>query len=98
MSQCKCQQQPDRYVSFEGIDCNGNARLLMAMIYRHIEQPERNNAFWDYFRQKATGGSGPKPDDLFMIHCHLNQIRDLFEQWEDLEALTLLDRIEVECC
>ncbi|MGL4752553.1 MAG: N(2)-fixation sustaining protein CowN [Aeromonadaceae bacterium] len=99
MSHCKCHNQAtDRYVSFEGIDCDGNARQLMAMIYHHIEQPERNNAFWDYFRQKASGGSGPKPDDLFMIHCHLNQIRELFEQWQDQEALTLLDRVEIECC
>lgn len=99
MGHCSCKSSaPDRYVSFSDIDCDGNARHLMAMIYQHIDQPERNNAFWDYFRRKATGGSGPKPDDLFMIHCHLNQIRELFEQWEDEAALTLLNQIELECC
>ena len=100
MGNCGCPPSTpsDRYISFDNIDCAGNARRLMAMIDRHINQPERNNAFWDYFRQKAAGGSGPAPDDLFLIHCHLNQIRELFEAWDDQEALRLLDQIEVECC
>ena len=100
MGNCGCRPSTpsDRYISFDNIDCAGNAHRLMAMIYRHINQPERNNAFWDYFRQKASGGSGPAPDDLFLIHCHLNQIRELFEAWDDQEALRLLDQIEVECC
>ena len=99
MGKCGCHSpQADRYVSFDNIACPGHALRLMAMIHRHIEQPERNNAFWDYFRQKASGGSGPAPDDLFLIHCHLNQIRELFEAWDDDEALQLLDKIEVECC
>ena len=60
---------PDRYVSFKEIDCDGNARLLMGMIRRHIDDPARTNAFWEYFKKKAEGGSGPKPDDLFlMVH------------------------------
>ena len=100
MGNCGCRPSTpsDRYISFDNIDCAGNARRLMAMIDRHINQPERNNAFWDYFRQKASGGSGPAPDDLFLIHCHLNQIRELFEAWDDQEALRLLDQIELECC
>ncbi len=89
---------PDRYVSFKEIDCDGNARLLMGMIRRHIDDPARTNAFWEYFKKKAEGGSGPKPDDLFLIHSNLNQIRDLFETWDDDEALVLLDQIEMECC
>lgn len=100
MGNCGCPPSTpsDRYISFDNIDCAGNARRLMVMIYRHIDQPARNNAFWDYFRQKAAGGSGPAPDDLFLIHCHLNQIRELFEAWDDQEALRLLDQIELECC
>lgn len=89
---------PDRYVSFKEIDCDGNARLLMSMIRRHIDDPDRTNVFWEYFKKKAEGGSGPKPDDLFLIHSNLNQIRELFETWEDEEALVLLDQIEMECC
>ncbi len=88
----------DRYVSFKEIDCDGNARLLMEMIRRHIDDPARTNAFWEYFKKKAEGGSGPKPDELFLIHSNLNQIRELFESWDDEQALQLLDQIEMECC
>jgi N(2)-fixation sustaining protein CowN len=101
MGKCSCkstQTQPDRYVSFKEIDCDGNARALMTMIRRHIDDPARSNAFWEYFKTKAAGGSGPRPDELFLIHSNLNQIRELFETWEDEEALAALDILEVECC
>ena len=96
--QCGCRQKPDRYVSFEGIDCAGNARRIMECIDRHLEIPGRNNGFWEYFNKKRSGGSGRKPDDLFLIHCNINQVRELFETWEDEEALHLLEQLEEECC
>ncbi len=103
---CSCKQKKetkststtDRYISFDGIDCDGNARILMSYIRRHIDTPEKTNKFWEYFKQKAEGGSGPKPDDLFLIHSNLNQIRELFELYEDEESLALLDLVEIECC
>jgi N(2)-fixation sustaining protein CowN len=80
----------DRYASFDGIDCNGNARRIMAYIDRNLAVPGRNNAFWEYFNKKRAGGSGPKPDNLFLIHSNINQVRELFEQWDDEEAVALL--------
>lgn len=92
------QARPDRYVSFIGLDCDIKAAGLMALIRRYIDDPQHSNAFWEYFKKKAAGGSGPRPDDLFLIHSNLNQIRELFEQKNDSEALKLLDSIEEECC
>jgi len=98
MSQdCNC-KKTDRYVSFAGIDCMGQASRVMECIERHHAIPSHNNAFWDYFFRKRTGEGGPKHDDLLLVHSHLNQIRELFEEWDDQEALKLLDRIEDECC
>lgn len=90
---CAC-RKADRYVSFENIDCTGNARRLMA----YLDQPGRSNAFWEYFAKKRAGGSGSKPDDLFLIHSNLNQFREFFEHWADDDALALLQQIEEECC
>jgi hypothetical protein len=70
----------------------------MARIQKLIEQPAGGNAFWDYFMKKREGGSGPKPDDLFLIHSNINQIRELFEATQDEEALDLLFQLEEECC
>lgn len=89
---------PDRYVSFAGIDCDGNARRIMACIDHHLAIPGRNNAFWDYFNTRRAGESGPKLDELFLIHCNINQVRELFETWEDDAALALLIQLEEECC
>lgn len=94
---CAC-TKPDRYVSFQGIDCAGNARRLMAYLDRQLALPGRSNAFWDYFAQKRAGSAVAKPDDLFLIHSNINQFREFFEQWDDAEALSLLLQIEEECC
>lgn len=96
--ECRCRKKTDRYLSFAGIDCDGNARRVMACIDRHLAVPGRGNAFWDYFAKKRAGGSGPQPDDLFLIHSNINQVRELFEAWQDDEALRLLEQLEEECC
>ncbi len=98
MSQTSEPKTTDRYISFEGIDCDGNAARLMACIEHQLAQPGRSNAFWDYFMNKRQGGSGPRPDDLFLVHSNINQIRELFETWRDEEALELLLQLEEECC
>jgi len=96
---CGCQKPAsDRYVSFTDIDCDGRAKQIMDYIDAHIIIPERNDAFWEYFTKKRLGGSGPKPDDLFLIHSNLNQVRELFEKWDDNDALKLLFQLEEECC
>jgi len=94
---CPCTQTTDRYVSFKGIDCAGNARAIMARIEYHMTHGH-GSAFWDYFMNKRHPASGPKPDDLFLIHANLNQVRELFEEAEDENALELLFRLEEECC
>ena len=85
----------DRYVSFIGMDCDAKAECLMEHINRHIDDPSKSNVFWEYFKKKAAGGSGPKPDALFLIHSNLNQIRELFEEYADSDALSLLEQVEV---
>ena len=95
---CGCKSKTDRYVSFAGIDCNGKAARVMACIDRHLALPERNNVFWEYFQQKRSGVKGPKYDDLYLVHSNINQVRELFEKWEDSEAMQLLDQLEEECC
>jgi hypothetical protein len=98
MSQVNGQKATDRYVSFQGIDCDGDARRIMECIERQLAIPGRGNVFWDYFMKKRAGGSGPRPDDLFLIHSNINQVRELFETWADAEAMGLLARLEEECC
>jgi len=88
----------DRYVSFLGLDCSGRARRVMARVDHHLAIDGRRTAFWQYFDKKRTATSGPAPDDLLLIHSCINQVRELFETWQDEEGLALLDDLEVNCC
>lgn len=94
---CPCRKKTDRYVTFRDIDCDGNARRVVACIERHLAAG-RGNGFWDYFLAKRRPRSGPAPDELFLVHAHLNQIRELFEDCGDDAALELLTQVEEECC
>ena len=95
---CACSKKTDRYLSFDGIDCNGNAHIVMALIECHLAESGQNGPFWEYFAAKRKPRSGPPPDDLFLVHCHINQIRELFEERADAQALALLSLLEEECC
>lgn len=88
----------DRYVSFIGLDCDAKAARLVERVCSQISSSEQSEPFWEYFKKKLAGALGPRPDDLLLIHSHLNEIRELFEQIDDAEGIKLLDQIEEECC
>ncbi len=94
----------DRYVTYKNIDCEGNSKQLMKMLRRHIDDPEKSNAFWEKFKEKLAlvgkpaENNGRCLDELFLIHTYINNLYEIFEEYEDDEALALLDRIERECC
>lgn len=94
----------DRYVTFKGIDGDGNAHRLILMLRRHIDAPDGSNAFWESFKQKLSLVGSPDAnhgrvlDELFLVHSYINNIRELFEERDDHEALELLQQIEEESC
>jgi hypothetical protein len=94
----------DRYVTYSNIDCEGNAKRLMAMLRKHIDDPEKSNAFWEKFKimldkiGKPAENSGRDYDEIFLIHTYINNLYEIFEEQHDAAALTLLDQIERECC
>jgi hypothetical protein len=94
----------DRYVTYSNIDCAGNSKKLMAMLRQHIDDPDKTNAFRKKFKgMLATIGkpgesNGRKADEIFLIHAYINNLYEVFEEYEDEAALDLLDQIERECC
>jgi N(2)-fixation sustaining protein CowN len=98
MSCCKIDPnaRTDRYKSFIGIDCEGNARRVMALIDQHTVDLQEDK-FWKYFHGRRHATSGPACDDLLLLASFVNPIRELFETRQDREALTLLEQLEDEC-
>lgn len=98
------ENKPDRYLSFAGIEGDKNSRELMALLRRHIDDPEKSDPFWERFKEKLARVEKPEAnggrclDELFLIHSYLNNIRDLFEEYGDEAGMTLLERIELESC
>lgn len=91
----------DRYVSFSGIDCEGNTAKLLARVFRHIDDPAKTNAFWEKFRaevQAADDIHERKFDGLCLVCARVGILSELFEQYDDEEGIALLERIENECC
>jgi N(2)-fixation sustaining protein CowN len=94
----------DRYVTFKGIEGDDNAKRVVALLLQHIDDPAKGNAFWDKFKEKLASISKPDPniarrlDELFLVHSYINNIRELFEEYEDHAALALLQQVEEESC
>lgn len=97
-------KKTDRYVTFNGINGDGNSRRLIALLRRYIDNPATSNPFWEKFKEKLTlasslpGTPGNRRDELLLVHSYINNIRELFETHDDREALELLQQVEEESC
>ncbi|MBJ6801324.1 N(2)-fixation sustaining protein CowN [Geomonas propionica] len=98
------QDKPDRYISFAGIEGYKNSRELVALLRRHIDAPGKSNPFWEKFKEKLARvgqpdqNGGRSLDELFLVHSYINDIRGLFEEYDDEAALELLEQVERESC
>lgn len=91
---------PDRYVTFRGIDFDGNMRQVLAHLFRYIDDPAFGNAFWARFKARLTAaeeGGAAICDKLLLLHSHVYYMVDLFEEHDDEAALTALKKLEEEC-
>jgi len=90
----------DRYVTFEGIDFDGNMAAVMTHLRRYIDSPETGNAFWDRFKTRlddAEASATPTTDKLLLLHSHVYYMAELFEDHDDEPALAALKVLEEEC-
>jgi hypothetical protein len=88
----------DRYVSFDGINCDVNASRLLDMIQQHLGDLGPANPWFQYFDLKLASRKTLGQDELFFVGSQICQIREFLEQVHDHAALELLDQVEEECC
>ncbi|WP_026792472.1 N(2)-fixation sustaining protein CowN [Pleomorphomonas oryzae] len=90
----------NRYVTFQGIDFEGNIEAVLVHLRRYIDDPAVANPFWERFRQRlATAEQAERPmaDRLLLMHAHLYYMAELFEDNDDTDALVALHRLEDQC-
>jgi hypothetical protein len=88
----------DRYVSFAGINCSGNASRVLEAIQQHLDQLESSHPWRQYFQLKLANRHALGQDELFFVGSQISQIREFLEQVHDAAALDLLEQVEEECC
>ena len=92
------QKNVNRYVSFEGTDCEEKSHQIIGYVKQYTEKPPRSSPWSDYFRDKLESSLALGQDELFLVYSQMNNVRSLFEEYEDTEALNLLEQVEEDCC
>ena len=94
--------QPDRYVSFCNIDCNGMAERVLPLARRRLAAGDHlANPFWRRFDDKARAleaGEGGGADALYLVCSHVMYLAEIFEADGEGEGAALLEEIELTCC
>jgi hypothetical protein len=85
----------DRYLSFKGIDFDGQASRMIERITLHTKGGD--DPFWAYFFQRRNATTGMRYDDQLLLSSFVNQVRELLEARDDALGLEWLDQLENEC-
>lgn len=94
--------QPDRYVSFCNIDCDGMAARVLPLARRRLAADGHlANPFWRRFADRAealAAGEGGGTDALYLVCSHVMYLAEIFEADGEAEGRALLEEIELACC
>lgn len=93
--------QPNRYESFEGINCFENSRVVLKYALNILETPEYSNKFWDKFIEQIPESFYKGEDDekhLYIVCSNVYYLEELFDLAEREDALNALEKCEEECC
>ncbi|MBK1718342.1 N(2)-fixation sustaining protein CowN [Thiocystis violacea] len=91
-------EKTDRYISFEGIECDEIARRILGFIRDCLGESDRASNWSSYFERAVVENERIGQDELFLVGSQVNYIRELFEHHGHQPGLDLLDQIEDECC
>ena len=91
-------EETNRYVSFGGIDCDGKSKRVLSYIEQYLASPPHQSPWLEYFQQRLRDRKALGQDELHFVGSQINHIRSLFEDYNDTEALSLLEQVEEECC
>lgn len=86
-------EQPQAY-----IDCDRCIRKIYSRIQHHISEDDGSCPVCNYFREKVGDRDGTERDARLILHSQINVIWELFRRKGDSDAMTLLQRVEDDCC
>jgi len=88
----------DRYISFDGLECDTNATRVVDTIRDYIGDPAHAGKWTDYFTKKLAEKKRLGVDDLFFVGSQVNTIYLFLDEIGDQATHELLYQVEQECC
>ena len=88
----------DRYISFDGLQCDENANQIVSTIRDYLDKVDKEDKWRRYFEMKFTEQQRMGVDDLFFVGSQMNALYDFFSAIEEKAGAELLYRVEQECC
>jgi hypothetical protein len=88
----------DRYISFEGLECDENAIRIVASIHGHLQAGHGGEKWHNYFTLKFSEQQRMATDELFFVGSQMNTLYDFFSEVGDGNSARLLYQVEQECC
>ena len=92
------EQNRDRYITFDGLDCDTNATTIVAVIKQHIDDGDGAQPWRDYFYKKFIEQERLGVDDLFFVGSQMNNLFAYLDDCGDTQNHALLYQVEQECC
>ncbi|MFC3609417.1 N(2)-fixation sustaining protein CowN [Stutzerimonas tarimensis] len=80
------------------IECDRSIRTIYSRIQHYIRKDDGSCSLCGYFRDKIGTRNGFEPDARLILHAQINVIHELFERNGDHEMVSLLQRVEDDCC
>lgn len=80
------------------IDCDRCIRAIYARIRHYVDQDGGDCPLCRYFRDKLGARDGSEADARLLLHAQINVVHELFARHGDEQMLTLLERVEDDCC
>lgn len=71
----------DRYISFEGLECDENAINIVDTIRHYVTHTEAGDRWRNYFEMMFTEQQRMKVDDLFFVGSQMNALYDFFRRY-----------------
>lgn len=91
-------EQEDRYSTFLGIGCDANADRLIRMLDDNLHAQKGEAKWQGYFNKKRQEQKRLQKDNLNFIGHQTNALYEYFADCDDIEAKTLLYKVEQQCC
>ncbi len=88
----------DRYISFEGLECDENAIKIVDTIRHYMNRVDEQDRWYRYFEMKFGEQRRMGVDDLFFVGSQMNALYDFFAEIADEATAELLYQVEQECC